>query len=49
MTAATLGLILAFTVIVLLLVKPFGAYIANVMEGRPIWPLRLGAPLERLL
>ncbi|MBS0377579.1 MAG: potassium-transporting ATPase subunit KdpA [Proteobacteria bacterium] len=40
LNAAFLGLILAC-------VKPLGLYIANVMEGRPIWPLRLGADLER--
>ena len=28
-------------------VKPLGLYMANVFEGRPIWPLRAGAPLER--
>ncbi len=28
--------------------KPLGLYIANVVEGRPIWPLRVGAPIERL-
>ena len=35
--------------VTLLLVKPVGLYIANVMDGRPIWPLRIGAPIERLI
>ena len=26
-----------------------GLYISHVMEGRPIWPLRIGAPAERLI
>jgi K+-transporting ATPase ATPase A chain len=33
----------------LVLVKPLGLYIANAMEGRPIWPLRVGGGLEKLL
>ena len=49
MTAASLALIAVYLVVLLLLVKPLGTYIANVMEGRPIWPLRLGAGLERLI
>ena len=49
MTSGTLLLIVAFLAVVLLCVKPLGLYIANVMEGRPIWPLRLGAPLERII
>jgi potassium-transporting ATPase potassium-binding subunit len=48
MTAATLTLIVVFLGVVVLCVKPVGLYIANVMDGRPIWPLRVGAPLERL-
>jgi K+-transporting ATPase ATPase A chain len=47
MTAATLALIAVYLGITLLLVKPLGLYMAHVMEGRPIWPLRIGAPLER--
>jgi K+-transporting ATPase ATPase A chain len=46
MTAPTLTLIAALLIVLLLLVKPLGVYIANVMEGRPIWPLRAGAPVE---
>jgi potassium-transporting ATPase potassium-binding subunit len=49
MTPGSLGLIAAFLVVVLVLVKPLGLYMAAVMEGRPIWPLRAGARLERLI
>jgi K+-transporting ATPase ATPase A chain len=49
MTAASLALIGAFLAVVLVCVKPLGVYIANVMEGRPIWILRMGAPLERVV
>ena len=47
MTSSTLALIAVYLGVALLLVKPVGLYMANVMEGRPIWPLRIGAPLER--
>ncbi len=47
MTAASAILVIAYLAVVLLCVKPLGLYMANVMEGRPIWPLRIGAPLER--
>ena len=47
MTAASQILIILFLAVTLLCVKPLGLYMANVMEGRPIWPLRAGAPLER--
>ncbi len=46
MTAPALALIAAFLAVVLLCVKPLGLYMACVFEGRPILPLRLGAPLE---
>jgi K+-transporting ATPase ATPase A chain len=46
MTPVALALIAIYLVVLLLLVKPLGSYIANVMEGRPIWPLRMGARLE---
>jgi K+-transporting ATPase ATPase A chain len=46
MTAASLALFAIFLAVVLLFTKPLGIYIANVMEGRPIWPLRLGAGIE---
>ena len=49
MTPVSLGLLAAFLVVTLLLVKPVGTYIANVMEGRPIWALRVGGGLERLI
>jgi potassium-transporting ATPase potassium-binding subunit len=49
MTPASLALIAVFMVVVLLCVKPVGLYIANVMEGRPIWPLRAGAGIERTI
>ncbi len=47
MTAATLTLIVVLLGVLLLCVKPLGIYIANVMEGKPIWALRIGAPVER--
>jgi len=34
---------------VLAAVKPLGLYMANVFEGRPLWLVRAGAPLERLI
>jgi K+-transporting ATPase ATPase A chain len=34
---------------VLLLTKPLGLYIANVMQGKPIWALRAGASAEAFL
>jgi potassium-transporting ATPase potassium-binding subunit len=47
MTAFGAILIGGFLLLVLASVKPLGLYMANVFEGRPIWPLRLGAPVER--
>ena len=56
MTPASVALIAVYLVVLLLLVKPLGTYIANVMEGwpmslpsSPIWPLRFGARLEGLI
>jgi len=49
MTSSTLALLAVYLAVALLLVKPVGLYMANVMEGRPIWLVRLGAPLERLI
>jgi len=49
MTAGSLALLVLFLAILLLCVKPLGSYIANVMEGKPIWPLRVCAPVERLI
>jgi K+-transporting ATPase ATPase A chain len=48
MTVETAALIAVFLLVALACVKPLGLYIANVVEGRPIWPLRVGAPVERL-
>ena len=49
MTAASVALFAIFLVVVLLCTKPLGIYIANVMEGRPIWPLRVGASIEGVI
>ena len=49
MTPGSLALIAVYLIVLLLLVKPLGTYMANVMEGRPIWPLRIGGGLERLI
>jgi K+-transporting ATPase ATPase A chain len=48
-TPASSALIVVFLLIVLLLVKPLGLYIANVMEARPIWALRVGGGFEKLM
>jgi K+-transporting ATPase ATPase A chain len=47
MTPASIALDAVFLVVVLLCVKPLGLYIANVMDGRPIWPLRAGGSAEK--
>ena len=49
MTAASLALIAVYLAVALLCVKPVGLYISNVMEGRLIWPLRVGARVEALI
>src|SRR5215469_6979336 len=49
MTAPSLALITALMIVILLCVKPLGLYMANVMEGKPIWPVRAGARLEALI
>jgi K+-transporting ATPase ATPase A chain len=49
MSPASLALVALFLLVVLVLVKPLGLYIASVMEGRPIWALRVGGGLEKLL
>ncbi|HWG32336.1 MAG TPA: potassium-transporting ATPase subunit KdpA [Steroidobacteraceae bacterium] len=46
MTAPSLALIAALVIAIVLLMRPLGLYIANVMQGKPIWPLRVGARLE---
>jgi len=38
-----------FMLVFLVLVKPLGIYIADVMEGRPGWVPRLGGPVESLI
>ena len=49
MTSESIGLIAVYLLATLLCVKPLGLYIAKVMEGQPIWPLRLLGRLERLI
>ncbi len=46
MSSATLALIAALMIAVLLCAKPLGLYIARVMEGKRIWALRVGGPFE---
>jgi K+-transporting ATPase ATPase A chain len=38
-----------YVVVLLLLAKPLGAYMANVYEGSTTWAQRIGGPLERLI
>ena len=47
MSGDALALFVLFLLLVLAAVKPLGLYMAQVFEGRPFWPLRVGAPLER--
>jgi K+-transporting ATPase ATPase A chain len=49
MTGQSLGLLALYLAVALLCVKPLGLYMVNVMEGRPIWPVRVGHRLERLI
>ncbi len=49
MTPASLALLAVYLLVALLCVKPLGLYIANVMEGRRVWPLRIGARAEGLI
>ena len=49
MTGAALALFVGFLLLVLVAVKPVGLYMANLFEGRLIWPVRAGAPLERAI
>ncbi|HSY08051.1 MAG TPA: potassium-transporting ATPase subunit KdpA [Steroidobacteraceae bacterium] len=46
MTLASATLIAMLLVAVSLLAKPVGLYLANVMQGKPIWALRMGARAE---
>jgi K+-transporting ATPase ATPase A chain len=47
--SGSIAFIVVFFLLLLVSVKPFGLYMANVMEGRPIWPLRVGARFEGLI
>ena len=49
MAPDSIAFIVVFFLVLLVSVKPFGLYMANVMEGRPIWPLRVGARFEGLI
>ena len=49
MSGQSLGLLVLFLGVALLCVKPLGLYMANVLEGRPIWPVRIGRGLESLI
>ena len=49
MTGQSLGLLALFLGVTLLCVKPLGLYMANVMDGRPIWPVRLLRRFEALI
>jgi K+-transporting ATPase ATPase A chain len=49
MDQASMAFMVVFFLLLLVSVKPFGLYMANVMEGRPIWPLRVGARFEGLI
>jgi len=49
MPGTSLTLFAVFLLLVLAAVKPLGLYMANVFEGRPLWLVRAGAPLERLI
>lgn len=49
MTPVSVAFITVFFLVLLVTVKPFGLYMANVMEGRPIWPLRVGARFEHFI
>ena len=49
MNANFVLLLVAFIGVLLLVTKPLGIYIADVMEGRPNFAVRAGARLEKLL
>jgi K+-transporting ATPase ATPase A chain len=49
MTPVSIAFIAVFFLLLLVTVKPFGLYMANVMEARPIWPLRVGARFEQFI
>jgi K+-transporting ATPase ATPase A chain len=49
MAPGSIAFITVFFLLLLITVKPFGLYMANVMEGEPIWPLRVGARFESFI
>ena len=49
MTWQTVALCAVFLGVVMVCAKPLGIYISRIMEGHPPWPVRFGAPLERLI
>src|SRR5262249_39938106 len=49
MTRAGLALFAVFLLVGLAAGTPLGLCMAPVFEGRPIWPVRAGAPLERVI
>jgi K+-transporting ATPase ATPase A chain len=49
MTSESLLLVALFLGLTLICVKPLGLYIASVMDGKPVWALRAGAPVERVI
>jgi potassium-transporting ATPase potassium-binding subunit len=49
MTPASITLVVILLLVVLLLTKPVGLYLANVMQGKPIWALRAGSRAEALV
>ncbi len=49
MTPESLLLIALFLGLLLICVKPVGLYIANVMEGKPVWARRVGGPIEGVI
>jgi K+-transporting ATPase ATPase A chain len=48
-TPVSIAFIAVYLLLLLVTVKPFGLYMANVLEGHPIWPLRAGARFEALI
>ncbi|MBV8397821.1 MAG: potassium-transporting ATPase subunit KdpA [Acetobacteraceae bacterium] len=49
MTPTSTAFIAVFLLVLLITVKPLGLYMAQVMEGEQIWPLRVGARFEALI
>jgi potassium-transporting ATPase potassium-binding subunit len=47
MSASGVTMVVGFLLVLLACVKPLGRYMADVLDGHPIWALRAGAPLER--